>query len=106
MTRAIITDDVCFTKQAWNDYLYWQENDVAQVDRMNDLIGDIRRSPFAGIAIDQSMLTIDPTGWWSRRIDREHRLVYRVIEVAMPQKGKELDKPTRLLHIATCRFHY
>jgi len=105
MTRAIITDDVCFTKQAWNDYLYWQENDVAQVDRMNDLIGDIRRSPFAGIGKPEP-LKGNLTGWWSRRIDREHRLVYRVIEVAMPQKGKELDKPTRLLHIATCRFHY
>jgi len=105
MTRAIITDDVCFTKQAWNDYLYWQENDVAQVDRMNALIGDIRRSPFAGVGKPEP-LKGNLTGWWSRRIDREHRLVYRVIEVAMPQKGKELDKPTRLLHIATCRFHY
>jgi toxin YoeB len=105
MTPSIITDDVCFTKKAWNDYLHWQGHDIAQVGRINDLIGDIRRSPFAGIGKPEPLKS-NLTGWWSRRIDREHRLVYRVIEVTVPQKGKGQGKPTRLLHIASCRFHY
>lgn len=105
MRSEIITDDVCFTKQAWKDYVYWQEHDSAQVDRINTLINDICKSPFTGIGKPEPLRS-NLTGWWSRRIDREHRLVYRIFVAGVPHKGKERIDSTRFLHIASCRFHY
>lgn len=101
----IVTDDVCFTRQAWEDYLHWQQHDQAQLERINDLIQNIRISPFSGIGKPEP-LKGNLTGWWSRRIDREHRLVYRLFEAGVPQKRKGASQATRFLQIAACRFHY
>lgn len=80
-----------FHKQAWEDYLYWQSNDKAMLKRINELIKDIRRSPFDGIGKPEP-LKHQLTGFWSRRISQEHRLVYTVIDSSIV--------------IAQCRYHY
>ena len=80
-----------FSDEAWEDYLYWQDTDRSMVRRINQLIKDIRRSPYEGIGKPEP-LKHQLAGWWSRRIDAEHRFVYRVIEQAV--------------EIATLRNHY
>lgn len=101
----IVTDDVCFTRQAWDDYLHWQQHDPARLERINALIQDIRAIPFSGLGKPEP-LKGNLSGWWSRRIDREHRLVYRLFATGVPQKGQGAHRPTRFLQIAACRFHY
>ena len=76
---------------AWEDYLYWQKIDKKILKRINSLIKDIRRHPFEGIG-DPEPLKHHWSGYWSRRIDREHRLVYKVSDKA--------------IIIAQCRYHY
>jgi toxin YoeB len=76
---------------AWEDYLYWQQQDKQVLKRINMLIKDIQRQPFVGIG-DPEPLRHNWTGYWSRRIDKEHRLVYKVT-----QDG---------VIIAQCRYHY
>ncbi|HEV7406098.1 MAG TPA: Txe/YoeB family addiction module toxin [Chthoniobacteraceae bacterium] len=71
-----------FSDEAWEDYLYWQETDRAVLRRINLLIKDIRRSPYEGIGKPEA-LKHQLAGWWSRRIDSEHRLVYRLAEQAV-----------------------
>jgi len=66
-----------FSKHAWEDYLYWQKADRAVVQRINALIRDIERSPFEGIGKPEA-LRHALTGYWSRRIGDEHRVVYKV----------------------------
>ena len=68
-----------FSDKAWEDYLYWQDTDRAMVRRINQLINDIRHSPHEGIGKPEP-LKHQLAGWWSRRIDSEHRFVYRVTE--------------------------
>ena len=80
-----------FSDEAWEDYLYWQDTDRSMVRRINQLIKDIRRSPYEGIGKPEP-LKHQLAGWWSRRIDAEHRFVYRVTEHAV--------------EIATLRNHY
>ena len=80
-----------FSDEAWEDYLYWQDTDRSMVRRINQLIKDIRRSPYEGIGKPEP-LKHQLAGWWSRRIDAEHRFVYRVTEQAV--------------EIATLRNHY
>lgn len=80
-----------WAEHAWNDYLYWQEVDKKKVKRINELIKDIKRSPFEGIG-DPEPLKYSWSSYWSRRIDKEHRLVYKVDESG--------------LSLAQCRFHY
>ena len=80
-----------FSDEAWEDYLHWQETDRPMVRRINQLIKDIRRSPYEGIGKPEP-LKHQLAGWWSRRIDAEHRFVYRVTENAV--------------EIATLRHHY
>lgn len=80
-----------FSEDAWEDYLYWQKNDRKLLNRVNLLIRDILRSPFDGIGAPEP-LKHGLTGYWSRRIDGEHRLVYRV-------EGESVM-------IAQCRYHY
>jgi toxin YoeB len=80
-----------FSEEAWKDYLHWQETDRSMVRRINQLIKDIRRSPYEGIGKPEP-LKHQLAGWWSRRIDAEHRFVYRVTENAV--------------EIATLRHHY
>ena len=80
-----------FAPQAWEDYLHWQQSDRKMLQRINRLIADIQRDPFAGIGKPEP-LRENLAGCWSRRIDEEHRLVYR----------PEGD----LLVILACRYHY
>ena len=80
-----------FSASAWEDYLYWQAQDEKMLARVNALIKDCTRSPFQGIGKPEP-LRGNLSGWWSRRIDHEHRLVYRVEAGA--------------LLIAQCRYHY
>lgn len=80
-----------FSDEAWEDYLYWQETDRAMLRRVNQLIKDIRRNAYAGIGKPEP-LKHQLSGWWSRRINGEHRFVYRVTEQA--------------IEIANLRNHY
>lgn len=80
-----------FHEVAWEDYLSWQATDRKMLARINSLIKEAQRTPFQGIGKPEP-LRGKLTGWWSRRIDQEHRLVYRPTEDA--------------LLIAQCRFHY
>ena len=80
-----------FADVAWEDYLDWQKQDRRMVDRINKLIREIQREPFAGIGKPEA-LKHALSGFWSRRITDEHRMVYRV-------EGNDLL-------IAQLRFHY
>ena len=84
-----------FSDVAWSDYLFWQQRDRAILDRVNALIKDMTRSPFTGIGKPEPLAN-DLTGFWSRRITREHRIVYRVTGSGEAQA----------IEIAACRFHY
>jgi len=66
-----------FTGEAWKDYQYWIDNDKKQLKRINQLIKDIDRNPFEGIGKPEP-LKANLQGYWSRRIDSEHRIVYTV----------------------------
>lgn len=77
--------------QGWAQYLYWQDHDKKQLSRVNKLIHDIERTPFDGIGKPEP-LRGDRSGFWSRRIDNEHRLVYRVC-------GDTIE-------IVSCKGHY
>ncbi len=68
---------ISFEDAAWDDYLYWQQNDKAMLRRINALIRDIQREPFTGIGKPEP-LKFNFAGYWSRRIDDEHRVVYKV----------------------------
>jgi toxin YoeB len=80
-----------WTEDAWNDYEYWQKTSKEKVKQINKLIKAIKREPFDGIGKPEP-LKHDLAGYWSRRIDQEHRLVYEVQEDA--------------IIIVQCRFHY
>lgn len=82
---------VTFSKNAWEDYLSWQNEDKKILRKINELIKDIQKTPSEGIGKPEP-LKYDLTGYWSRRIDREHRLVFKF-------------KKNELL-IYACRFHY
>lgn len=86
---------IIFSSRSWADYLYWQSADRDVLDRMNDLIKDSSRQPFTGVGKPEPLRN-EMSGWWARRIDQEHRLVYRVT-------GKG-DAQT--LEISACRYHY
>lgn len=83
--------NVVFAPQAWDDYQYWQTADRTILKRINRLINEIRREPFAGIGKPEP-LKYGLVGAWSRRITDEHRLVYRVVD----------DN----LEIIQARYHY
>ena len=82
---------ITFSKNAWEDYLSWQKDDKKMLRKINDLIKDIQRTPDDGLGKPEP-LKFDLTGYWSRRIDQEHRLVYQF------QDGELL--------IYSCRYHY
>jgi toxin YoeB len=82
---------LCFTPSAWDDYLWFQENDRRLVKRINLLIKDTLRSPFDGIGKPEP-LRAELSGYWSRRITSEHRLVY----------SATLEE----VIIIACRYHY
>ncbi|MCK5831764.1 MAG: Txe/YoeB family addiction module toxin [Methylococcales bacterium] len=71
--------NLTFAPKAWDSYLYWQKTDKAIVKRINTLIKDIQRSPFKGIGKPEH-LKHALSGFWSRRINDEHRIVYKVTE--------------------------
>jgi toxin YoeB len=66
-----------FSEHAWEDYLYWQKTDKKMVKRINELIRDIDRNKYEGIGKPEP-LRHNLSGWWSRRIDEEHRVVYKI----------------------------
>jgi toxin YoeB len=80
-----------FSEHAWEDYLYWQKTDYKTLLRINQLIQDIQRQPFAGIGKPEP-LKHGYKGYWSRRITDEHRVVYKQIEDS--------------ILIAQLRYHY
>jgi toxin YoeB len=71
--------NLILSDQAWEDYQYWLETDRKMTRRIQELLKDIRRNPHSGIGKPEP-LRHSLAGWWSRRIDQEHRLVYRVTE--------------------------
>lgn len=82
---------IVFDPDGWDDYTYWQSIDRKMVEKINGLIKSCLRDPFEGVGKPEP-LRGDLSGWWSRRIDREHRLIYRVTD----------DQ----LQIVQCRRHY
>ena len=71
-----------FRKRAWEDYLYWFRTDRKMCKRIHDLVKDTQRAPFAGIGKPEA-LRGNYKGFWSRRIDKEHRMVYAVTDEAL-----------------------
>jgi len=82
---------IVFSEHAWEEYLYWQKADRKTTARINSLICEIQRTPFEGIGKPEP-LRHALAGWWSRRIDDEHRIVYKVDGDA--------------LLVAQLRYHY
>lgn len=80
-----------FSEQAWEDYIYWQSQDKKILKRINLLIKDISKDAFIGLG-EPEPLKYNWSGYWSRRITLEHRLVYKVID--------------NEIRIAQCRYHY
>lgn len=85
-----------FTDKAWNDVNYWIATDKKTYKRIKRLIEDIERNPFTGIGQPEA-LKHNWSGWWSRRIDQEHRIVYKIRSLG--DKEKELV-------IASLKGHY
>ncbi|MDO8951199.1 MAG: Txe/YoeB family addiction module toxin [Draconibacterium sp.] len=76
---------------AWDDYLYWQNTDRKMLNKVNELIKSCERTPFSGIGKPEP-LKENLKGYWSRRIDNSHRLVYKIVDDT--------------IIISQCRFHY
>jgi toxin YoeB len=83
--------NLVFATNAWADYIYWQQTDKKILKRINFLIKDIKREPFKGIG-EPELLKYNWSGYWSRRITLEHRLIYKVTDNSVL--------------IAQCRYHY
>lgn len=83
--------NLTFTELGWAHYLHWQATDKAVLRKLNGLIRKCLRQPFEGTGKPEP-LRGDLAGFWSRRIDREHRLVYRVAPTA--------------IEVVQCRYHY
>ncbi|HNT41616.1 MAG TPA: Txe/YoeB family addiction module toxin [Tenuifilaceae bacterium] len=82
---------ITFSRNSWEEYKSWQVDDRLILKKINELIKDIERHPYEGLGKPEP-LRFDLAGFWSRRIDREHRLVYRVID--------------QEILIYSCRYHY
>ena len=85
-----------FTINAWEDFEYWMETDIETVNKIKDLLKEIRKTPFKGLGKPEP-LKFNLKGYWSRRIAGEHRLVYKV------DGKKGVDQKCYILQ---CRFHY
>jgi len=84
---------VGFSNEGWEDYVFWQKNDKKILKRINDLIKDIKRNPYDKNGLGKpERLKANLSGYYSRRITSEHRLVYTIKE--------------ELLIIVQCRYHY
>lgn len=77
--------------RAWEDYLYWQSNDKKTLMKINSLIKDIERNQYEGVGKPEP-LKHSLSGYWSRRISEEHRMVYKIVD--------------NEIHLAQLRFHY
>ncbi|MDN3672984.1 Txe/YoeB family addiction module toxin [Flavobacterium branchiarum] len=88
--------DICFTKNGWEEFEYWIENDTDTAIKIKELIKSVKQNPFTGIGKPEP-LRHDLKGFWSRRISSEHRLVYKV------SGNKGVDQKCIILQ---CRFHY
>lgn len=82
---------IIFSVQSWEDYLYWQQTDKRILKKINELIRAIQRTPFEGTGKPE-LLKHHLSGFWSRRLTEEHRLVY--------------EGANDSLLIASCRYHY
>ena len=82
---------ILWSEKAWEDYLYWQHNDLGILEKINALVKDTQRNPFKGIGKPEP-LKHELKGYWSRRITGEHRLVYKVTD--------------EQIVIASCNYHY
>jgi toxin YoeB len=80
-----------FADEAWDDYLYWQKQDKKMVERINKLIAEVGREPFSGVGKPEP-LKHALSGYWSRRINDEHRMIYKI-------EGSSLL-------LAQLRYHY
>ena len=80
-----------FVEESWADFLYWQKTNKKNLKKINELLKDISRTPFTGLGKPEA-LKHKYQGYWSKRIDKEHRLIYRLTEEEVL--------------IAKCRFHY
>ena len=80
-----------FADEAWEDCLFWQKRDKRMVERINQLIAEVKRDPFAGVGKPEPLKYLAP-GTWSRRITQEHRIVYLV-------RNERID-------FLQARFHY
>jgi toxin YoeB len=83
--------NVLFSNEGWEDYQYWQANDIKLLKKINDIIKDIKRNSNQGIGQPEK-LKGNMSGWMSRRINLEHRIVYRIDSDA--------------IIIIQCRYHY
>ena len=83
--------DICFHKYAFEDYIFFQENDRKTAERINKLLKEVVSTPFAGIGKPEA-LKHNLSGFWSRRISNEHRLVYTVKDNSV--------------YVLQCRYHY
>jgi toxin YoeB len=83
--------NILFSPQSWEDYVYWQQTDKTLVKKINELLKDISRNSYSGIGKPEP-LKYAMSGYWSRRITDEHRLVYKV------------DGNT--IRVAQTRYHY
>ena len=83
--------NLLFTEEAWEDYYYWQQHDKKILKKINTLLKEIKRDPYTGHGKPEP-LKFELQGCWSRRINREHRLVYEVLDTQ--------------INILACRYHY
>ena len=83
--------NVSFSPEGWEDYIYWQSIDKKMVGKINALIKEISRTPYEGSGNPEA-LRHRWTGWWSRRISNEHRILYRVV--------------SETIEVVQCRLHY
>jgi toxin YoeB len=83
--------NIVYTEQAEDDLKYWQKNNPKKLERIETLLKSIQATPFIGIGKPEP-LRFEYKGYWSRRIDHEHRLVYKV------------HKDT--IYVVQCRYHY
>ena len=85
-----------FADDGWDDYLHWSRTDTTVHQRLNDLVEDVPQHPFTGLGKPEA-LKGDLSGWWSRRMTGQHRLMYRV--QGRPGEDQRAE-------IVQCRYHY
>lgn len=82
---------IIYTSKALEDLNFWKKNNIQIVNKIERLVADIQKNPFIGLGKPEP-LKFAKTGYWSRRINHEHRLIYKI--------------HSNILYIAQCRYHY